>query len=63
MKPIANKPHKVDCFAYNKGKCNVLKELVCSYKDKCSFYANKADVNLGAIERSINNYSMNDSNK
>ena len=62
MKPNADKEPKKNCFAYNKGECNVLKELVCSYKDKCTFYTDKADVNMGAIERAINNYSINNIN-
>ena len=32
---------KKDCFAWNERRwqCDVLNEIVCRHKDKCSFYA------------------------
>ena len=34
---------KKDCFAYSEKnkECRALSELVCKYKDKCSFYMTK----------------------
>lgn len=59
MKPKCDKSPKADCFAYSKDKnrCNALSELVCTYKDKCSFYKHRANVNLREIELAVRSYT------
>jgi len=59
MKPKADKEPKKDCFAYNieHNNCKALSELVCSYKNKCSFYKHRKDVSFAAIEMACNSYN------
>lgn len=59
MAILRNKEPKKDCFAFNAEarKCNALTDLICEYKDKCSFYKLKSEVNMKEIERAVNGYT------